>query len=468
MRPRLAALALAPALLAAGPAAARPDDDLAEWLAGADPAALDPSALESWRERAPDLAARLRRLGDHVREDVRTGAVAALGRLPLAAAERAAVVDALARRAGADPAERVRDAALRALAAQAPERLGRELLAALRAGSGPVRRQALARLDLLRRAPAARDAFVRRAFGAQVPVEVRLDAAWRLGEVGVRVPERVRTLERERERLDPAQARRLDCVLAGALLRMGDAVAERVPPLVAIALSEDLALAGRALAALADAPPHLVAPELEPGITSGAPARRIGCVQVATALELRRLAPALEAVAADRNAPWVVRQVAVEALGRVGRARSGEVLAEVLRRDEAEPEAAAIRREAARALARLPATPAVGAALRDALGRDDERVVRAALGSLLVHAASDARLARGAAEAVRALREDLAVPALLGLLDHGDPGARAAAVAALRARTKESYSFDPAGPASDRAAARARWAAWWRSRERSR
>ncbi len=192
--------------------------------------------------------------------------------------------------------------------------------------------------------------------------------------------------------------------LALALIRLDPkALGPNVPRLLAGALSTDDDLADEAVAALGELRPPQLKGYLEQVFERPDPSGelRVVAVQLVELLTLSDFAPRLGDFLQDPAVPWSTRQAAAHALGALGGKASVRALAAVLRKGEAPSgEFAALRREAADALAVCePRDPRGRQALEAALDDPEPTIRRAVLRALAAY--GDPR----SAGAVRALVE---------------------------------------------------------------
>jgi hypothetical protein len=179
--------------------------------------------------------------------------------------------------------------------------------------------------------------------------------------------------------------------LALALIRLDPkALAANVPRLVEGALSTDDDLADEAVAALGELRPPQLKASLERVFERPDPSGelRVVAVQLVELLSLTDLAPRLEEFLQDAAMPWSIRQASAHALGALGGKASVRALAGVLLKAEAPSgEFAALRREAADALAACePRDPRGRQALEVALGDSEPTIRRAVLRALAAYA----------------------------------------------------------------------------------
>lgn len=507
--------ALAALLLCLAPAARGQADDLSRWLAGlAGPDSPIPARELAERLRRPELPAQLRALArGRGAAPARLGALRVLG---LVEGEPGDETEGLLVEAGgADPAEAVREAAWRALAARGSQvalgaSLGRALL-----GAEPWPSVALRRVDLLQDGPGALE-LARIGLAREVPLPLRLRLVRRLGEVGAtQTVNRIRELRLDREALPWDQGRQLDCVTTVALLRLGQEE-QALPFLLELALDQELVLAADALEGLRALPAAQRVEAFRGALGAADVGRRQRALQVLVLLPPEPELVLLVEAMAEGDGPPSLRQAAVQALGRLGTSGSVEKLVALLARRGEESAPSPLRREAADALARLPASDAGRRALEGALEDEEAVVRRAALRGLIAYgdprsapalrellrrrpasttaerllclrAAERLRLVEGEAAArLLALRgededpelaralvayarvvPDLGpvVPALLELLEapRAPSPVRASAWAALVERTGQRIEYDPERPPYEQAQSLARWRAWWKT-----
>jgi HEAT repeat protein len=357
--------------------------------------------------------------------------------------------------------------------------------------------------------------FAARALEAGSSLERRTRAVEALGRT--RIPAAVPFLESALQHATPIREDRVRAAALVALGRTGGRTAAQI-----VALLVELLVAGsndsqeRAIDGLGELPRLLVEEVIRPKLAESSDVACTRAAQAARALALTGLAPDLVKLARNNSASLQARAAAIRALEVTGDSRdAAQAVGLVLAKAREMPQMASLRRAAALALGSAPLR---GEAARVALGnalQDDSSIVRLAVlrslgeqgderakNPLLALALKTDVAPRERAQAIRsldrldlndddvarrvsaAIQEDpapevamagadflarasreVAIPALLRLLESTEPSVRERAHGALLARSgfptdSNPFHYDPA-PNADRADALQKWREWW-------